>query len=592
MNALPRVPWQITGNHWVTLPCIHPGDASIHSIGVVHAQSRGAIEFAGGADYVDGAVPPLISITITRGADKRRLGDAGIAWEREAAWIPTFSCRIDELTVRGTICAPHGRNADLAGFVFEIAVENRGDAAVDLVIGAEGSFGHRFLRVRTAREFGGGSEVLLSDRESIVLRGAGARDPVAVAIGASERGSAVAASGSRWTIDQAVSVSAGASSTVAFCVAAGQERDGAEAVLEVMRRRGAKSLIEGTRSTLQAMEPSTGNAAADRLIGRHVFFAYFCSVARAIDDAHLYVVRSRIPWSAQGMTIRDWEALMWILPAVQLADSNLAREVLLRVCDLHGYAPGNGVHYLDGSLFEPGFSLEGAAAFPIAVDEYIVQSGDDKVVEEPLLADSLYNASEDIEARRHKTHPLYSTEVNADGSIPAFAYTAHGNAVAALALDILSHTLDEKTAEKVQDAAAVRAALLRQFTQTDSGGKGILAQSTNFESSATAVDDFSAALYWLPYYDLLGRDDSLYRRTIKPLENVDSTAAFIRCARLVGPNGSRGLEWLRRAPLDGGFAAEFVDAEGRATANGGDAALSGLIAYTAWYAVHALGASI
>src|SRR5262245_50847737 len=32
----PRIPWQITGNHWVALPCIHPADASIHAIGMLH----------------------------------------------------------------------------------------------------------------------------------------------------------------------------------------------------------------------------------------------------------------------------------------------------------------------------------------------------------------------------------------------------------------------------------------------------------------------------------------------------------------------------------------------------------------------------
>ena len=58
------------------------------------------------------------------------------------------------------------------------------------------------------------------------------------------------------------------------------------------------------------------------------------------------------------------------------------------------------------------------------------------------------------------------------------------------------------------------------------------------------------------------------------------------------PHGSgraKVLEWLRRAPLDGGWAAEVVDADGRAAANGGDASLSGLLAWTAWYAVNALG---
>ena len=49
------------------------------------------------------------------------------------------------------------------------------------------------------------------------------------------------------------------------------------------------------------------------------------------------------------------------------------------------------------------------------------------------------------------------------------------------------------------------------------------------------------------------------------------------------------LEWLRRAPLGNGLAAEVVDADGRALSHGGDAALSGLLAYSAWYCVHALG---
>jgi len=60
-------------------------------------------------------------------------------------------------------------------------------------------------------------------------------------------------------------------------------------------------------------------------------------------------------------------------------------------------------------------------------------------------------------------------------------------------------------------------------------------------------------------------------------------------ARLVGPDAAGALAWLRRATLDGGVAAEVVDETGAAVANGGDAALAGLLAYTVWYAVHALG---
>ena len=52
----------------------------------------------------------------------------------------------------------------------------------------------------------------------------------------------------------------------------------------------------------------------------------------------------------------------------KLADPHLARELLLRACELHGYAPGRGVNYFDGTLFEPGFSIEGVAAYAVATE--------------------------------------------------------------------------------------------------------------------------------------------------------------------------------------------------------------------------------
>ena len=45
---------------------------------------------------------------------------------------------------------------------------------------------------------------------------------------------------------------------------------------------------------------------------------------------HYYLVRSRAPWHGRGVTVRDWEALTWTLPAIQLCDPALARELLLR----------------------------------------------------------------------------------------------------------------------------------------------------------------------------------------------------------------------------------------------------------------------
>ncbi|MDB4886448.1 MAG: hypothetical protein JWN79_1886, partial [Gemmatimonadetes bacterium] len=379
----------------------------------------------------------------------------------------------------------------------------------------------------------------------------------------------------------------GATASSAFYLAAGPERDGAEATAGVLRRRGWRSLLAGTRDALQQLEQSTGAEAIDRLINRNLLFAYFYGVARAVDDAHYYLVRTRVPWHAAGVTVRDWEALMWTLPAVQLADSGLARELLLRMCELHAYAPGRGVHYLDGTMFEPGFLLEGVAAYPIAVERYLRDTGDDAIVDEPAIGDALYLTSEDLRDRRDSRVPLYSTDVIPSGAAAAQPYTLHGNAVVALALDVLRRTLDEASAREVEDPAAVRAAIRRHFV-AHREARSRMHASTDLAGNTSAEDEPSASALWLPLYEAFDREDSLYRRTVKAIP-AERTLLVREIGRLMGPEGGEVLEWLRRAPLHGGLAAEVVDDGGAAVSNGGDASLSGLLAWTAWYAVHALG---
>jgi hypothetical protein len=79
-------------------------------------------------------------------------------------------------------------------------------------------------------------------------------------------------------------------------------------------------------------------------------------------------------------------------------------------------------------------------------------------------------------------------------------------------------------------------------------------------------------------------------RTVQAIPR-ERSALVREIGRLLGPDGEQVLQWLRRAPLHGGVAAEFVDDAGVATSNAGDASLSGLLAWTAWFAVHALGVS-
>lgn len=589
---IPAVPWQLTGNHWLTLPCIHPADGAIHGIGVLHRGARAAIEFAGAPEFASGQGAPLLRPVIRVNGEVRALADEGIAWERAVNWLPTFTCTIGTLLIRGTVFAPYGRDADMAGAVYALAIENRSGDAVNVEVALEGTLGHRQQRVRSARPFDDDHLVSMGDDDMLLLEGAAIPGLAAIAIGADgparlESPDAASREPRAFAIRRDVVAPANGMVQVAFYLAVGPERDGAQATVTVLRRRGWRALLTATREALTSLEQTTGSDAMDGLVNRNLLFAYFYGVGRALDDAHYYLVRSRAPWHGAGCTVRDWEALMWTLPAVQLADTGLARELLVRACELHGYAPGQGVHYLDGTLFQPGFTLEGPAAYAIATDRYIRDSGDEQIVEEPVIADTLYLANEDIAARRDEQVPLYSTDVMPSGEPAPHPFTLHGNAVVALALDVLRRTLDEEASKSVQDPAAVRAALRRHFA-IDRGGKARLASAIDLAGGASLDDDPVGSLLWLPLYEALDRDDSLYRRSVRAVTN-ESGALLPQLARLLGPDAGEVLVWLRRAVLDNGIAAEYVDADGAATGNGGDAALAGLLAHTLWYAAHALG---
>ena len=585
--SLPSIPWQFTGNHWVALPCVHPVDGSVHALGILHRGARSAVEFAGSAGFLGGDGAALARPVLAVDGERVELAKGGIAWERAFNWLPTFTAAVGDLIIRGTLFAPFGLDADIASAVYALAVENRGDAPRRITLSLEGTLGHRQIRVRTPRALEDAPHISAGAHGTVVLDGADAPGLAALAI-ASDEEAAVRLGGDgspTYALERSFEVAGGARVECAFYIGAGPERDGAEATVAVLRRRGWRALLQATREALRNLEQSTGIESLDLLVNRNLLFAYFYGVARALDDAQFYLVRSRAPWHPAGVTIRDWEALCWTIPAVQLADPPLARELILRACEVHGYAPGQGIHYLDGTLFEPGFTLEGCSSYAIAVDRYIRDTNDDRVVEEPMLADTLYVSNDDLMARRDKDHPLYHTEVTLGGDRPAQPFTLHGNAVVAYALDCLKRTLDEEAAKALQDPEGVRAALRRHFAP--GGGKSAFVSASDLAGKVSDDDDPIGSALWLPLYETVERSDSTYRRTAKKV--TEPTYLAQQLARLMGPDAGAVLEWLRRAPLSLGVAAEQVDAQGVATAGGGDAALAGLLAYSTWFAMHAFG---
>ncbi|HJQ21007.1 MAG TPA: hypothetical protein VJ867_11715, partial [Gemmatimonadaceae bacterium] len=297
----PRVPWQLTGNHWLSLPCIHPADGAVFAVGFLHRGTRSAVEFAGGAGFVDGDAPPLMRLTLRIGDREHRFSEAPMAWERALAWLPTFTWTLGEIVVRGTVFAPFGRDSDVAGAVYALSLENRSPATVNATFVLDGTLGHRQLRVRTERPFDDQHRIQ-EMRGDVILSGSAAAGVIALAIGADEASKVDVGRGDvpTYRIERSLSAEPNARAQIAFYLAAGPEPDGARASMAVLRRRGWKDLLRDTRDALQSLEQTTGHEALDPLINRNLLFAYFYGVGRALDDAHYYLVRSRAPWNGRG----------------------------------------------------------------------------------------------------------------------------------------------------------------------------------------------------------------------------------------------------------------------------------------------------
>ena len=313
-------------------------------------------------------------------------------------------------------------------------------------------------------------------------------------------------------------------------------------------------------------------------INRNLLFAYFYGVGRALDDAHYYLVRTRAPWHGAGVTVRDWEALMWTLPAVQLADTGLARELLLRMCELHAYAPGQRGALLRRHAVRAGLRARGRRGVshrggPVhprhgrrrhrrrAGDRRRALPGERRPARPPRPARA---------AVLHRRHAVRRAGAACRSRCTRNAAVAH-------ALDVLRRTLDEQTAREVEDPAAVRAAIRRHFA-LDRDPKATLHAAIDLAGRHAAEDEPSASALWLPLFE------AVERAGLALPADGEGDSAGARAARAAA---SRGCSAPTATACSSGCAARRCTAgsrpswwtpTGAAMANGGDAALSGLLA--------------
>lgn len=621
--------WELTGNHYLALPCISPSDGGIHRVNVVHRGALGLVEW-GSAERPDPGAAPLLAPEAIVDGERVPLRD--VEWERLDGWIPSFRGRVgDDLTIRGTICAPGGGPLLHAGAVYRLEVENRGAARHDVVVALEGTWRWSLRTVRTSRPLDTRNLLVgASDGSGLVLVAGGEPSLAALAVLGGDGATAAASVGTdeprdlgpgavlavengtpiRLRVARRLELGPRQRGVAEFHIAAAVERDGAEARARSLLRVGGAELVRLARLELARMHRRVRDVALGAILNRNLLFNAFYAVGRAIDDDRVYPIVSRASECSPGPLFRERDALAWSFPALLATDSSLAREVLLRAFEQYSHQPGAELHYLDGGVLSPSFALDGFCAYALALDRYTRESRDESILDEPIVGVVIRDLDDLILDRLHPELLLATTELLPSGEVATHPYVTYDNVQLWALAEVITRLwprVGNGVRSNLAGAAEEIAATIWSRCAVEVEGYRVLAWSTDLEGEAAVYDDPEGSLILLPALGFCDADDPLWRNTVELLRSSrnpfwlgdrafpgmasrrwpDRASLPGLCASLLGPDRADALAVLKRLRLEGDVACLTYDPDTGETVDGAyHAAAAGLLG---WTLLHVLG---
>jgi hypothetical protein len=606
--------WEITGNPYICISRIARETGAIHSINVVHAGLDGLLEWCAarepGAD-----TPPFLLPTVRVDGEVAPL--ANVRFERVDRWIPRFTAAVlPDLTMTMTLCAPGGWQPLVRGALVRIELENKADANRTLEVSLEGHWQWSLLCIATARPLSSANRlVVAADGRVLALEAAHGGSGAALALAAAGEGVRVRvdADGSsefvaeqgaalRFRIGRSLQVRSGRRASVTFTLGVAPERDGAIATARDLAARDANDLVHAGRLELARLTRKGAPRELSDALNRNIVFAYYCGLARGIDDDRLYPLASRATHHGACAIIDEAEVLDWLVPFLTRVDAFLARELLVRMLDAYSDRAGTGLRYLRGGVVAPSFALDALCAYTIAIDRYAEDANDPSMREEPVVQDVLREGDDFAWARLHRDVFLASTERMPSGDQATYPYVAWCNAVLwrfCRALERLWLARPDEPPPHLRGAADELAAAFWQHCTADHDGVRVIAGATDLNGNAAIYDDPEGSLRLLPRLGFCHEEDPLWTDTMELLHSPAyplwlgdrsfpglagntgrTSASFVAlCADLLGPGRERALDTIRRMRLDGGVAGRAYDPDtGNIVSGAYDAHVAALLA--------------
>ena len=561
--------YQVTGNEYLSLPTIRETDGAIEGVTFLYMSLKGMLEIRGD----DSLIAPYLHVNGSPVA-------LSPTWTRKHCWIPSFETFAEGINLRCTYLTPIAERA----FGLRLTVQNTTGHPLPVRFGAQGRWDRTLHQINETTVLPLGRDAKPSGWNNAFVWSQNPGTPMfafAPVVSDHQPFSHIDQQaqcqwdGFAYDIYRETEVAAEASVTLDVFFGIGYEEVAAATSAKELLRQGFDALYARTDAWLAAREKHVNDPALRLLLNTNLFFAFFYASGRSIDTEELCLMTSRSPRYYVSAAYWDRDSLLWAFPAILIADTDYAREILTYVFTKQARNFGIHSRYIDGTVLEPGFELDELCAPIIALHRYTQVSGDMAFASQPFVQEALRAILRTLNSKKHPVYALYETFLQPTDDLHRYPYLTYDNVLVWRSLHILADYLN--LPELLERAEETRAAILTHCVRDDGEG-AYFVWSVDGNGHYDIYDEPPGSLQLLPFYGFCNDRDVIWQRTVRmirdekyPLSFAGKPIAEIGCLHaphpwvlsicnsLLSGHVQSALAHLRLTPMDNGVACESVN---------------------------------
>lgn len=557
-----------TGNEMVSLPKINGQNAEIEDLTFLSMRHKGLIEVRGSE------TAPLIHPFIQVNGETVAL--TNLQWTRAHFWIPTLTAKAGSHHFSMAVLPPIGER----GFAIKLSLT--GGENAQITWGLKGCWESSWHCVNEDKKLEGAAYCYESGWNHSIVFDFRCGAPMFAFAPMSDRQTkadcTLVDGAVTYSLSREETVPKGQTRELVFYWGLGFEEVAAATSAKEMLRRGWDWEYRRTAAWLDQRSRAMPTPKLTEVYNANLFFCIFYSTGVTLDTEELVCATSRGTRYYVSAAYWDRDVLLWAFPAILDADSELAGEILHYIFGRQRKNLGIHSRYIDGTVLEPGFELDELISPILALERYVLQTGDMEILEEGNVRKGIRQILKTLDSARHPHIALYETFLQPTDDEIVYPYLTYNNVLVWHGMNALAKLYPTQYAFLASRAEEVRKAIYEHCVFRDAEGDPYFGWSVDLRGNHNVYDEPPGSLQLLPYYGFCGRDDEIWRNTVSMIRSptyaysfADAPIAEIGCAHAPYPwilslcnsllcgYGKQAFRELEILEMDNGIACESVD---------------------------------